>query len=133
MTSGESRLREALHQAGASSVGGVDFDALARRYRRRTRVRWATAAAIGGTAAGVLIWSAASGTNSAGVATVVPARPPASSARNVSIDCDGHAITAEALSQPGNAEKGASAASVHLRQFLRHNPFEGMGTVPNTN
>ena len=52
--------------------------------------------------------------------------------RSFSIDCDGAAVTRQQLSEPGQAEKGTSAASVKLRYFLAHNPFEGMGTVPNT-
>jgi hypothetical protein len=132
MTSGETRLRDALQQAGSSPVGDVDFDDLVRRRRRQRVTRWTALAAIVGTVGGVVIWSATSGRDTAGVSTIVPAKVPASTARNVSVDCDGYPVTAEKLSQPGHAEEGTTASSVALRRFLAHNPFEGMGTVPNT-
>jgi hypothetical protein len=83
--------------------------------------------------AGALVWAAASGADTAGISTVVPAAPTPATFRNVTVSCDGVVFTAEQLAQPGGAEKGTSKTSAILRQFLQHNPFEGMGTVPNTN
>ena len=104
-------------------------------YRRRKRRRAAgvAGAAVAASIAWLLLWSAASGTDSAGVSTVVPAAPVPTTYRKVSVSCDGVDFTAQQLAQPGGAERGTSKTSTILRQFLAHNPFEGMGTVPNTN
>lgn len=104
-------------------------------YQRQKRRRAAgvAGAVVATSIAGVLVWSAASGSDSAGISTVVPAAPRPTTYRNVSVSCDGVDFTAQQLAQPGGAEKGTSKTSAILRQFLAHNPFEGMGTVPNTN
>lgn len=134
MSDDVTRLRERA-VADVRIPPGLAADSMRGYYRRRHRRRIARTALVASAAgiAGVLIWSAASGTDSAGVATVVPAKPAPTTVRNVSVSCDGRPITAQVLSRPGNAEKGNSPASQILRQFLRHNPFEGMGTVPSTN
>lgn len=104
-------------------------------YRRRNRRRATGAVAVAAafSLAGALAWSAATGSDGAGISRVVPAAPSPSTFRDVSVSCDDVDFTAQQLAQPGNAETGTSKTSSILRQFLAHNPFEGMGTVPNTN
>jgi hypothetical protein len=80
MTSGETRLRDALHQAASAPVGVVDFDALTARHRRRTRARWTAAGTATVAVAALAIWAGTGDSTNAGNATLVAAAPPSSSA-----------------------------------------------------
>ncbi len=78
MTSVETRLRDALHQAGSTPASAADFDALTVRHRRRTRARWAAAGTTTAVIAALAIWAGTGGSTNAGNATLVPAASPSS-------------------------------------------------------
>ena len=79
MTSPETRLREALHEAGSVPVDSIDFDQLALRHRRRARNRWAAAGTATVAIAALVIWAGTGASPSAGKARLVPVSPPTSS------------------------------------------------------
>lgn len=116
--------------AGPALTAAVRQGYLRRQRHRRLGVRVGAGVAVAASAA--LIWSAAGGSpSSGGVSRLVPAAPSQPAYRNVSVNCGGPApISARALAQPGHAEQGSSMESKALRNFLAHNPYEGMGTVP---
>jgi hypothetical protein len=88
MTAPETRLRDALHEAGSAHVDAIDFDALARRHRTRARGRWATATAGTIAVVALAIWAGTGGSESAGNATVVPAAPSTVQASSPPIPTD---------------------------------------------
>jgi hypothetical protein len=75
MTSPETRLREALHQAGSRPVGSIDFDQLSRRHQRLAHRRWGAVGTATAAVAALAIWAGTGGSPSAGSATLVPAGP----------------------------------------------------------
>jgi hypothetical protein len=89
MTAPETRLRDALHEAGSTPVEAIDFGALARRHRTRVRSRWAAAAAVTtGVVATLAIWAGSTGSGSTGVSTVVPAAPSTVQASSLPVPAD---------------------------------------------
>jgi hypothetical protein len=78
MTSPETMLREALHEAGSVPVGSIDFDQLAQRHRRQGRRRWGAAGTAAVAVAALVIWAGTGGSPSAGKARLVPVSPPTS-------------------------------------------------------
>jgi hypothetical protein len=79
MTSPETRLREALHDAGSVPVGSIDFDQLAQNHQRRARRCWAAGGSAAVAVVALAIWAGTGGNTSAGRATLVPATPPSAS------------------------------------------------------
>lgn len=79
MTSPETRLREALHEAGSIPIASIDFDELAQSHRRRARRRWGAAGTAAVAVAALAIWAGTGGNPSAGKATLVPVAPPRTS------------------------------------------------------
>jgi hypothetical protein len=85
MTSPETRLREALHDAGAVPLGSIDFDRLAHTHQRRARRRWAASGSAVVAVVAVVVWAGTGGGPSAGKATLVPVAPPSASAGSTEV------------------------------------------------
>jgi hypothetical protein len=76
MTSAETRLHEALHQAGSVAVGTLDFDQLSRRHRRQVRGRWAASCTLMAVIVASVIWTVSGGGSDSGKARLVPVASP---------------------------------------------------------
>ena len=78
MTSAETRLREALRQAGSAASGAVDFDQLAGRHTRQVRRRWAAFGAAMAVIVASAVWTVSGAGSDSGKARLVPAATPTS-------------------------------------------------------